>query len=62
MSGGMVIIFIFFTKLRKFTFYIHIHCPLVTYNLVILPNLVRIGKEKSYDLLNSLKLHIIFNL
>lgn len=46
MSGGMVIIFIFFTK---FTFYIHIHCPLVTYNLVILPNLVRIGKEKSYD-------------
>ena len=49
MSGGMVIIFIFFTKLRKFTFYIHIHCPLVTYNLVILPNLVRIGKEKSYE-------------
>ena len=49
MSGGMVIIFIFFTKLRKFTFYIHIHCPLATYNLVILPNLVRIGKEKSYD-------------
>lgn len=49
MSGGMVIIFIFFTKLRKFTFYIRIHCPLVTYNLVILPNLVRIGKEKSYD-------------
>ena len=62
MSGGMVIIFIFFTKLRKFTFYIHIHCPLVTYNLVILPNLVRIGKEKAMILLNSLKLHIIFNL
>lgn len=49
MSGGMVFIFIFFTKLRKITFYIRIHCPLVTHILVILPNLVRIGKEKSSD-------------